>query len=390
MPTDIAVTIYYGPRSWFEGQLPARRRRKRTFLLDVVYKRDEEARSVRHIHVLPDGTQAPVGAAAEKPRRPRNVVAGSNDYASLNEHAISNFSGLVRSVRPKRLHLHNPPTQVAAQMQREFHVEVKKFDYPTITPQVLRAVGTGWGGHLMGQDGVCERLMAALYPLIRNGRTKPVVLLLLGPSGVGKTETAHFINGLLGGTLMRKQFSMYHSEKFASYLFGGTHSEPSFAHDLLDRESGVILLDELDKANPTFHSGFYQLFDDGIFEDKNYTAVLGPSLIICTTNYRSEAEAISALGDALCSRFDAVIEYKPLLPEALQQITDSMIEKSCAVLTDGERDRIDVDEIKGWFRKSSGQESNVRRLKKIVNEVIARRLVQTMVDDGDQIESAAS
>ena len=40
--------------------------------------------------------------------------------------------------------------------------------------------------------------------------------------------------------------------------------------DLLGRESDVILLDEFDKANPIFHSAFYQLFDDGIYEDTNY------------------------------------------------------------------------------------------------------------------------
>jgi len=380
MPADIAITIYYGPRSWFESELPARKPHKRDYLLDVVYERDEKARSIRHVHVLPDGSRAALDEDGEEPRRPRDVIAGSSDYASLNEHAISNFSGLVRSVRPRRLHLHNPPTQVAAQMHREFHVDVKRFSYPTITLEVLKTVHAGWGEHLMGQDPVRDRITAALYPLTRQGRTKPVVLLFLGPSGVGKTETAHFINGLLSGALMRKQFSMYHSEKFASYLFGGAHSEPSFAHDLLDRESGVILLDELDKANSTFHSAFYQLFDDGIFEDKNYTAELGPSLIICTTNYRSEAEAVGALGDALCSRFDAIIEYKPLPPEVLEQITDTMVDKSNADLTEGERDRIDVDEIKALFRMVAGREPNVRRLKKIVDEVIADRLVQAMID----------
>ena len=76
--------------------------------------------------------------------------------------------------------------------------------------------------------------------------------MFYGPSGVGKTETAHFLNSLLGGELLRKQFSMFHSDKFTSYLFGGSHNESSFALDLLNRESGVILIDEFDKAYPLF------------------------------------------------------------------------------------------------------------------------------------------
>ena len=135
----------------------------------------------------------------------------------------------------------------------------------------------------------------------------------------GKTETAQFVNGLLGGTLLRKQFSMFHNEKFASYLFGGTHSEASFARDLLDRESGVILIDEFDKANSVFHSAFYQLFDGGAFEDKNYSIELGPSLIICTSNYGTEDEIRKALGDALYSRFDSLVHFKPLSKKEIRQ-----------------------------------------------------------------------
>jgi ATP-dependent Clp protease ATP-binding subunit ClpA len=232
---------------------------------------------------------------------------------------------------------------------------------------------------------VRDRILTALYPLTKPGRAKPIVLMLLGPSGVGKTETARFINELLGGALMRKQLSMYHSEKFASYLFGGTHSEPSFAHNLLDRESGVILLDEFDKANIAFHSAFYQMFDDGVYEDKNYTAHLGPSLIICTTNYRSEPEAISSLGDALCSRFDAIIEYKRLPSESIQEIIDKMVDNRCSALTPGERDHfgdVQISAIKENLHRAATREGNVRRLGKLVDEVISLVLVRSMFQQG--------
>lgn len=80
------------------------------------------------------------------------------------------------------------------------------------------------------------------------------------------------------------------------HTFGGAHYEPSFAKELLDRESNVILLDEFDKAYSVFHSAFYQLFDEGIYEDQNYRLELFKSIIICTSNYKSEDDIKSHLG----------------------------------------------------------------------------------------------
>lgn len=262
MSSDTTVIIYYGPLSWFEDQLG---KKKHTGLLDIVYERDEANR--RHTHVV-EGQEAPPSEAPAP--RPKRVAAESSDYASLNEHVITNFAGLIRSINPEHLHLHNPPAHVHAQLERAFTTELKRYEYPAVTRDTLVRFRDGFAGHLVGQAAVKETLLAALYPLTTARRTKPVVLMFYGPSGVGKTETAQFVNGLLGGTLLRKQFSMFHNDKFASYLFGGTHSEASFARDLLDRESGVILIDEFDKANSVFHSAFYQLFDGGVFEDKNY------------------------------------------------------------------------------------------------------------------------
>lgn len=371
---DINVTIYYGPQSWFDQEIGSLESMP---LLEIVYERDERARIVWH---RVDGQSAPT-EGDEDEDGPEDIVAGSGDYASLNEHAITNFAGLVRSIRPQNVHLHNPPTQIQAQLNRSFTVQVKRYRYPSITIDLLRRINEGWATHLTGQDEVRERILTALYPLTKAERAKPVVLMLFGPSGVGKTETARFINELLGGTLMRKQLSMYHSEKFASYLFGGAHSEHSFAHDLLDRESGLILLDEFDKANVAFHSAFYQMFDDGFYEDKNYTVDLGPALIVCTTNYQSESDAISSLGDALCSRFDAMIEYAPLPKDVVREILGKMVDDRYEKLTPEERKYFGVEEIsavKDGLQKMADRESNVRRLGKLVDEVISLVLVRSM------------
>jgi ATP-dependent Clp protease ATP-binding subunit ClpA len=198
---------------------------------------------------------------------------------------------------------------------------------------------------------------------------------------VGKTETAQFVNDLLGGTLLRKQFSMFHNDKFASYLFGGTHSEASFARDLLDRESGVILIDEFDKANVVFHSAFYQLFDGGVFEDKNYTVQLGPSLIVCTSNYRSENEIREALGDALYSRFDALIRFEPLSQEEIRQVIDRLLDDRLSKLAEDERARLDVEQLTAILYPLANKSGNVRKLGKTVDGVISLILVRAILDE---------
>lgn len=378
MSTDTEVTIYYGPLHWFRQQVGTYDNES---LLELIHDLDDQRRQFRLI--VPGQEPEQLDDQPETPARPTRVTAESSDYATLHEHVLSNFAGLIGSIRPKQLHLHNPPARVRAQLERTISsaVDVRSYDYPQFSRATLVKVRDGFADHLVGQSSVKELLLAALYPLTTGRRTQPVVLMFYGPSGVGKTETAQFINGLLGGTLLRKQFSMFHSEKFASYLFGGSHSEPSLAHDLLDRESGVILIDEFDKANAVFHSAFYQLFDEGVLEDKNYEVRLGPSVIICTSNYGSDKAIREALGDALYSRFDAVIQFEQLSPTEVVQVIDRIFDKRFGQLDPQERLCLDREDLKSRLYSRAAQFSNVRTIAKKIDELISVQLVRSLLTD---------
>lgn len=368
---DTRVTFYYGPLSWFEkelGDMP------RDYLLDVVNERDEARRRFHVVtpQVSDDDEDEEVDIEL--------LVAFSSDYASVQEHAITNFVGLIRDIGPEHLLLHNPPAQIHAQLERVFNTDVKRFEYPNVTRQTLVEFNDGFAAHLVGQRSVQQRMLAALYPLTTKRRSTPIVLMFYGPSGVGKTETAQFVNGLLGGELLRKQFSMFHSDKFASYLFGGTHTEASFARDLLDRSSGVILIDEFDKANAMFHSAFYEVFDAGVFEDKNYHVELGPALIICTSNYGSEDDIRQALGDALYSRFDALIPFEPLTTAEITQVIDRILDSRLQGLEPDELAHINTDSIRALLHQRLSKTGNVRKLGKLVDEVVSINLVRALLD----------
>lgn len=376
MPTDTKISIYYGPLSWFEESTGEKK--KNEGLLEAVFKREESNRQLRV--VMPDREGEPKQITPKK-RRPKRLIAESGDYASLQEHVITNFAGLVQAHNPQELHLHNPPVHVQEHLKRVFSKTFKElhYKYPSVTRKTLERFRDDFGKHLVGQGNVKEDLLAALYPLTREVRTKPVVIMFYGPSGVGKTETAQFINELLGGTLMRKQFSMFHNEKFASYLFGGGHSEPSFAHDLLDRESGVVLIDEFDKAASVFHSAFYQFFDGGVFQDKNYRVDVGRSLIICTSNYESEKEIQDVLGDALYSRFDALIQFEPLSREEVGLVIHRLVDARVGALEAEERHAVDVSQVKSVLGTLAARSSNVRKLGKMADELISTILVRALL-----------
>ena len=67
-----------------------------------------------------------------------------------------------------------------------------------------------------------------MYRLITKTNNKPVVLMLYGPSGVGKTERAKSISKTMGGELLRIQFSMMQTTEAYNYVFG---AEPvSYTH----------------------------------------------------------------------------------------------------------------------------------------------------------------
>lgn len=372
--TNKKITICYGPLSWFSELVEKEKKKLQeecgVHLLSIVRLLDSKRKNL-----LEDDYNISKGF--------KIVIAESGSYASLHEHVITNFIGLLDSFVAEHVYLHNPPNDVHEQLDRYYDLQVEYYSYPSVKKETLICFQEDFAKHVVGQSDVKEEVLISLYPLTRSERTKPMVMMFYGPSGVGKTETAKLINEILGGELLRKQFSMFQDGNFSSYLFGGAHSEASFAHDLLDRESGVILIDEFDKANPVFHSAFYEFFDEGIFEDKNYKVRLGPAVIICTSNYKNEDEIRNALGDALYSRFDRFIEFEYLSKEEIEQVVDRLTEKYYAQLDIEEKKKLSLSDVKRETSKIPARihQANVRQIGKLIEGIISYMLVDLLLKD---------
>ncbi len=143
----------------------------------------------------------------------------------------------------------------------------------------LRDLDTYLNGQILGQSEAVSKIhnhmLTAMADLKRPG-TPLGAFLLIGPSGVGKTETATQIaDRLFGGkqfmtTINMSEYQEKHSLSrligsppgYVGYGEGGVLSEA-----IRQRPYSVVLLDEVEKAHPDVFNLFYQAFDKGEFAD---------------------------------------------------------------------------------------------------------------------------
>lgn len=299
------IEIYGGADKDFEE---ATKNLKNTFFLSDV---------MDHI----SKTYVKVEGATEKeepPMKVENLLIHTDDYGGIKEWALLGFSNNVLchlKLEIKNLWLCNPPQKIYKDIIKNFDkniIKEYKTLYPEITIDSMKEMALGFNETVIGQPHVMKHILTSIYGLKNPKRTRPVTLLFLGDSGIGKTETAKYISSSLKTEMVRIQFSMQQTNNAYQYIFGADHGEDSLARELIRRKSNVVLLDEFDKVSSAFYNAFYQMFDEGVFVDANYAVDISKCIIICTTNYRTEEEAEKYLGTPIYSRFSKVVIFNPI------------------------------------------------------------------------------
>ncbi len=153
---------------------------------------------------------------------------------------------------------------------------------------------------IRGQDGALEEIADAIRTAKAGMRKQdaPIgVFLLVGPSGVGKTETARALAELLFGGerfLVSINMSEYQESHTTSQLKGAPPGYVGYGEGgvlteaVRQRPYSVVLLDEVEKAHIDVMEMFYQVLDRGILRDGEGREVdFSNTVILCTSNVGS-------------------------------------------------------------------------------------------------------
>lgn len=317
-----------------------------------------------------------------------NCVVEADDYGSVLDHVLSNFVNIVcMNHDVDNLYVQNPPKRVAHSLKAyesvntDTSIEIKKSEYKKITKTVLKNIYVTLQENILGQQKCIEGLVSGLYRMIPDTEKKPTVLLMYGPSGVGKTETAKCASECLGGDLLRIQFSMMQTNEAYNYVYGAEHTHSSLARDLLGRESDIVLIDEFDKVNPNFYNAFYELFDDGKYEDTNYIVDCRKTAFVLTSNFESENQIKKILGPAMFSRIGACIQYDKLGNEEKKIIINSYYNKLLGQLDEEDRKIIKKSRIREWFIDNVGRYDNIRLMKNKIENAVYEELTKCLISE---------
>ena len=374
------ITIYFGPKVAFEKFIP-NNSKKIHGLMELIRQSDKK-RNIIYLNEIKEDK--------EKKEKIEVLVGKSEEYSMIKEEALNDFVTILEEYKIEDMYFQNPPKLIFEMLKKSYkkkEIKIEYFEFKDIDEKIILEINSKFDTKIIGQNNVKEKLLINLYSNIKKLKTKPLILMFYGPSGVGKTETAKYLSEILGEKLFRKQFSMYQNNSFFDYVFGEKHGISSLARDLLNRESNVILFDEFDKAESTFYSAFYQLFDEGILIDKNYEVKLKNSIIICTSNYRNLLDIKKKLGEAIYSRFDDFIEFKTINYNDMANIAKQMYEKNLIKLNLEEQKIIEESKIFNTIIDNIKKFYNVRQLEKIIIQLIAKELLKNKLNDFENMNN---
>jgi type VI secretion system protein VasG len=353
----------------------------------------EELRIMQQQHARGEDRADEIGRSDKQLKALRDRRSKLGEKLSDERHAVREILALRQKIADSVRNGEDADDDIrssrAAQLQRlQKGLEAIQDDEPLVPvcvdSNIVADVISGWTGIPVGKmladeihtvlhlkDRLAERVVGqdqALDAIARRVRTfraelddpgKPVgVFMLVGPSGVGKTETAFALADMLYGgernmvTINMSEFQEAHSISglkgappgYVGYGKGGVLTEA-----VRRRPYSVVLLDEMEKAHPDVLEMFFQVFDKGTMEDgEGVTIDFKNTLILLTSNAAQDVitqacasgrrpdvtELNERLRPALLRQFSpaflgrlVLVPYYPLGDEQIRNIVDLKLEK---------------------------------------------------------------
>ncbi|MFT5831983.1 MAG: ATP-dependent Clp protease ATP-binding subunit ClpC, partial [Candidatus Paceibacteria bacterium] len=263
----------------------------------------------------------------------------------------------------------------------------------------------------------------AIAKTMRRARTgiqdssKPMgSFLFLGPTGVGKTETAKALAHVFFGgehTMQRIDMSEFSGSDSLTKLIGTTENAGTLPTLLREHPYSVVLLDEFEKASQSVHDVFLQVLDEGIFTDGRGQKINARNtIIIATSNAGSKLiietvqsrETLSHLNQSiidniiadgsfrpeLINRFSNTIIFEPLSLEEQGQVASLMLKDLNTRIKQKGYDLVVGEELlQILVRKGYHPEFGARPMQRVMQdtleEKIAQKIIKGTVQKGDTI-----
>ena len=348
----------------------------------------------------------------EEEKAKQEAAAAKEDYeAALN--AKVRIEELEKKIANHTADLKVTATvnDVAESVERMTGIPVSQMGATDI--ERLKDMGHRLQTKVIGQDKAVEAVARA----IRRNRAgfdegnRPIgSFLFVGPTGVGKTELAKQLALDMFGTkdaIIRLDMSEYSDRTAVSKLIGTTAGYVGYddnSNTLTERVRrnpySIVLLDEIEKADPQVITLLLQVLDDGRLTDgQGNTVNFKNTVIIATSNAGFGYEANLTedadkpeLMDRLkpyfrpefLNRFNAVIEFSHLSKEDLSKIVDLMLVEVNKTLSKKDIDLAVSEAAKEYMAEEGYDEvMGVRPLRRVVEQQIRDKVTDFHLDNLD-------
>ena len=262
---------------------------------------------------------------------------------------------------------------------------------------------------VFGQDKAID-MLATSVKMARSGLgkgDKPIgAFLFSGPTGVGKTEAARQLAYIMGIELVRFDMSEYMEQHAVSRLIGAPPGYVGFEQGGLltdavtKKPHCVLLLDEIEKANPAIFNVLLQVMDHGTLTDNNgRKADFRNVIMIMTTNAGAETMSKATIGftnprqsgDEMAdikrvftpefrNRLDAIVSFKCLDEHVILRVVDKFLLQLEAQLADKKVEVTFTDKLrKHLAKKGFDPLMGARPMQRLIQDTIRRALADELL-----------
>ena len=277
----------------------------------------------------------------------------------------------------------------------------------------LKELASRLKGKVIGQDEAVDAVARA----IRRNRAgfdegnRPIgSFLFVGPTGVGKTELAKQLALDMFGSkdaIIRLDMSEYSDRTAVSKLIGTTAGYVGYDDNnntLTERVRrnpySIVLLDEIEKADPQVITLLLQVLDDGRLTDgQGNTINFKNTVIIATSNAGFGNEALTGQEDKdmkimdriapyfrpeFLNRFNGIIEFSHLTKDDLNEIVDLMLAEVSKTIAKKGIDLVVSDDAKQHLIEEGYDEAmGVRPLRRVIEQEIRDKITDFYLDHTD-------